>query len=130
MSAGFLNRARHLAAAAAGHPLVPEQMYVVWFCKTLGNWKALVSTDVIDGHYWEITHNGAKRETYVDAYVKTLNVAIPDPDPDPVADVVEDAADVWDGSIPPGGYVCFVCKTPTESEPCQEHQPIAYGRIL
>lgn len=55
-----------------------NEFYVVWFAKTLGNWKALVSTDLISGLYWEITHNGAKQETYVDAYVKLNNRAVPD----------------------------------------------------
>jgi hypothetical protein len=50
-----------------------EHFYVVWFAKTLGNWKALVSTDLISGQYWEVTHNGAKAETYVDHYVKAEN---------------------------------------------------------
>jgi hypothetical protein len=55
-----------------------KDFYVVWFAKTLGNWKALVSTDVISGQYWEVTHNGEKRETYVDHYVKRHNQAVPD----------------------------------------------------
>lgn len=29
---------------------------------------------------------------------------------------------VWDSSVPPGGYVCAGCGTPTETEPCPEHQ--------
>jgi hypothetical protein len=59
--------------------------YVVWFSKVLGNWKALVSTDLISGHYWEVTYNGVKQETYVDTYVKSNNVAIPDSDYAPVS---------------------------------------------
>lgn len=31
------------------------------------------------------------------------------------------AAEVWDGSVPPGGFVCSVCRTPVESEPCELH---------
>lgn len=45
-----------------------DDVYVVWFSKTLQNWKALVSTNVSDGQYYEITHNGDKNETYVDVY--------------------------------------------------------------
>lgn len=30
---------------------------------------------------------------------------------------------------PIGGFVCGECGTPTESEPCPEHQPIAYSKI-
>lgn len=56
----------------------PQHFYVVWFAKTLGNWKALVSTDIVDGLYWEITHNGAKQETYVDTYKKLQNHVVRD----------------------------------------------------
>jgi hypothetical protein len=38
----------------------------------------------------------------------------------------QDAPDVWDGSLPPGGYVCGGCGQPTESDPCREHQPRAW----
>lgn len=55
-----------------------ENVFIVWFCKTLQNWKALVSTTVSDGMYYEVTHNGDKQETYLDAYKKWENVRIPD----------------------------------------------------
>ena len=55
-----------------------EDLYVVWFAKTLQNWKAQVSTDVEDGLYWEVTYNGDKGETYVDLYRKYSNMVIPD----------------------------------------------------
>lgn len=54
-----------------------DDFYVVWFCKTLQNWKVLVSTDIEDDIYYEVTHNGVKDETYVDTYVKIDNVVIP-----------------------------------------------------
>lgn len=54
-----------------------EDVYVVWFSKTLQNWKALVSTTVMDGMYYEITHNGDKDETYVDVYKKWENFKVP-----------------------------------------------------
>ena len=57
-----------------------DEVYVVWSCKTLENWKALLSTTLPDGMYYEVTHNGAKRETYLDAYKKFHNVCIPDED--------------------------------------------------
>ena len=47
-----------------------DDVFVVWSCKTLQNNKALVSTTVSDGLYYEITHNGDKNETYVDVYKK------------------------------------------------------------
>jgi hypothetical protein len=51
-------------------------VYVVWFTKTLQNWKALVSTTLPDGMYYEITSNGDKKEAYLDAYKKFDNVVI------------------------------------------------------
>ena len=55
-----------------------DDVFVVWFAKTLQNWKALVSTTVSDGMYYEITHNGDKKETYVDAYKKWENFTVSD----------------------------------------------------
>lgn len=53
-----------------------DNVYIVWFSKTLQNWKALVSTDISDGMYYEITHNGDKNETYVDVYKKWENFTV------------------------------------------------------
>ena len=51
-------------------------IYIVWMCKTLQNHKALVSTDLHDGMYYELTYNGDKEELYLDAYKKFENVCI------------------------------------------------------
>ena len=53
-----------------------EDVYVVWFSKTLRNWKALVSTNVSDGMYYEVTYNGETQEIYLDAYKKWENMVI------------------------------------------------------
>ena len=53
-----------------------DDVFIVWFSKTLQNWKALVSTTISDGMYYEITHNGDKNETYLDAYKKWENKCI------------------------------------------------------
>lgn len=58
--------------------ITEKDVFIVWFCKTLQNWKALVSTTVSDGMYYEVTYNGDKRETYLDAYKKWENVRIAD----------------------------------------------------
>ena len=55
-----------------------EDTYAVWSCKTLQNWKALVSTTIPDARYYEVTHNGDKGETYIDAYKKFDNVCVKD----------------------------------------------------
>lgn len=59
-------------------PPVPYEfdVYVVWFAKTLQNWKALVSSTISDGRYFEVTHNGDKNETYIDVYEKRSNFVI------------------------------------------------------
>lgn len=54
-------------------PHVEYTTYVVWFSKTLQNWKALVSSTLPDGKYYEVTYNGDAGETYVDTYVKVDN---------------------------------------------------------
>ena len=53
-----------------------DDVYIVWFCKTLQNWKALLSTTLPDGMYYEVTYNGDKKEVYLDAYKKFDNQKI------------------------------------------------------
>lgn len=50
-----------------------SDVFVVWSCKTLQNNKALLSTTVSDGMYYELTYNGDKQELYLDAYKKWEN---------------------------------------------------------
>ena len=49
------------------------EVYVVWKCKALQNWKYLISSSLPDGMYYELTYNGDKREWYLDAYKKFEN---------------------------------------------------------
>ena len=53
--------------------MVPDDVYIVWSCKTLQNNKALASTVRLDGMYYEVTYNGDKNEIYLDAYKKFEN---------------------------------------------------------
>lgn len=53
-----------------------ENVFIVWFSKTLQNFKALISTTVSDGMYYEVTYNGDKKELYLDAYKKWENKCI------------------------------------------------------
>lgn len=50
------------------------EVYVVWNAYILGNMKALLSTTVEDGMYYEVTFNKAKNEIYLDAYKKFENI--------------------------------------------------------
>ncbi|EHG13786.1 hypothetical protein HMPREF9682_00776 [Streptococcus intermedius F0395] len=83
----MLEKAKTLASQEfsrlSGREIKAEDCFVVWFSKTLQNWKAFVSTNAISsnekcGDYAEITHNGDKKETYVDVYAKVSNRAIKD----------------------------------------------------
>lgn len=49
---------------------------VVWQCYILGNIKALLTTTLPDGMYYEVTYNGEKDEFYLDAYKKFDNKCI------------------------------------------------------
>ena len=55
---------------------VDFNIYIVWKCKILQNWKYLISTTLSDGMYYELTFNGDKQEWYLDAYKKFENVCI------------------------------------------------------
>lgn len=60
----------------------PEfEVFMVWKCKALQNWKYLLSSTLPDGMYYELTYNGDKSEWYLDAYKKFENVVIPEPVP-------------------------------------------------
>lgn len=56
--------------------ITERDVFIVWHCKTLQNSKALLSTTVSDGMYYEITYNGDKKEIYFDAYKKFENRCI------------------------------------------------------
>lgn len=53
-----------------------NQVYVVWLTKALQNNKALLSTMLPDGMYYEVTYNGDRNECYLDAYKKFENVLV------------------------------------------------------
>jgi len=56
--------------------ITTNDVYIVWACKTLQNNKAMLSTTISDGMYYEFTWNGDKNEGYLDAYKKWKNVLI------------------------------------------------------
>lgn len=56
--------------------ITSDNVFLVWECKVLQNNKALLSTTVSDGMYYEFTWNGDKGEGYLDAYKKWKNVLI------------------------------------------------------
>ena len=64
----------HDKTDAKGTDITKDDVFVVWSCKTLQNYKCLVSTTVSgDGIYAEYTYNGDKQELYEDVYKKVTN---------------------------------------------------------
>lgn len=59
-----------------GKEIGTEEVFVVWYCKTLQNAKALLSTKLFDGMYYELTYNGDKNELYLDVYKKFDNQCV------------------------------------------------------
>ena len=78
----FLNRCIDAVAAYTDEhldksdPKLEYKVFVVWYCKTLQNFKALLSTTLFDGMYYELTYNGDKDQIYLDAYKKFENRCI------------------------------------------------------
>lgn len=75
----YIKNAKSFAAKALSEvhkkPVSDNDVFIVWFCKTLQNWKALVSTRLFDtSDYVEVTFNGDDNETYVDVYSKNINI--------------------------------------------------------
>lgn len=48
-------------------------VFAVWYCKTLQNHKAILSTHYSDQRLFEFTYNGDKDEIYLDCYDKECN---------------------------------------------------------
>lgn len=58
------------------YPEPDFEVFIVWKCKALQNWKYLLSSTLFDGRYYELTYNGDKKEWYLDAYKKFENRVI------------------------------------------------------
>ena len=56
--------------------ITEDDVYVVWICKILQNNKALVSTTLFNGMYYEIIPFKINRDAAVDAYKKWENFVV------------------------------------------------------
>lgn len=57
----------------------PEfEVFIVSFTFILGGYKAMISSTLPDSRYYEVTYNAAKKEHYIDVYVKAENVKVGD----------------------------------------------------
>jgi len=78
----FLKLARQIAVnnynenKTGRSKLKADNVHIVWYSKTLSNWKAIIASPIVRNVLWEVTYNGYKKEAYVDAYKKTGNVKV------------------------------------------------------
>lgn len=56
--------------------ITTDKIYCVWMCRTLQNNKALFSTSLQDGKYYELTYNGDRHELYMACYIRHENVCV------------------------------------------------------
>ena len=56
--------------------MTSDDVFVVWYSKTLQNHKALLAYPGHDHRYYEFTYNGDKKEIYMDVYEKETNKKI------------------------------------------------------
>lgn len=76
----FINRAKEITKDYVLEDLnkgqdVPNfEVAVVWFGYVLGSQKALITTDIKDGMYYEVTYNASENEIYFDAYKRWKNI--------------------------------------------------------
>lgn len=70
------NQARSLWPLEDNPTFSRDEVYVVWFAYVLGYWKALCSTSLPDGRYYEVTFHKERGVAFVDTYVKTHNVEV------------------------------------------------------
>jgi hypothetical protein len=75
----YFNHQVEIGNTATKIGITVNDVFVVWFSKTLQNWKACLATTVPDGMYYELTFNGDKRELYLDAYKKIDNIVMRSP---------------------------------------------------
>ena len=78
----FLKRAENLVRdytiehMGKSDPKYSFDVFTVWSCRALQNSKALLSTTLPDGMYYEVTYSGDKHKFYLDAYKKFENRTI------------------------------------------------------
>jgi hypothetical protein len=51
-------------------------IFIVWKCKTIQNYKYLIGSSLPDHLYYELTYNGDKKEWYLDVYNKVQKKVI------------------------------------------------------
>ena len=65
-----------LSRANKGQEPPEFEVIPVWYCYILGGWKCLLTTDIKDGMYYEVTFDKERGHAYLDAYKRWENVDI------------------------------------------------------
>lgn len=55
----------------SSEPIPVFDVFIVWQCKVLQNWKFLIQSSLSEGIYYEVTYNGDTREWYLDVFRKS-----------------------------------------------------------
>lgn len=69
---------KRLVATDTHVTFAEDEVYVVSFHFILNGWKAMISTTLPDGMYYEVTYDPVKKQTYVDAYKRWDHVVVVD----------------------------------------------------
>lgn len=72
---GFVKR-YVLDHACKGQDEPEFEVIPVWYGYVLGYWKALLTTGIPDGMYYEVTFDKVRNHAYLDAYKRWENVDI------------------------------------------------------
>lgn len=82
-----------LHSPESGHPeCTPNDVFIVWYCKTLQNHKALASSPMSGDMYYEVTYNGNRDEIYIDVYRKSDALKVQVVREDDTSPIKEDSA--------------------------------------
>jgi hypothetical protein len=57
--------------------LTMDLVFITWFAKAPGSWKAVVCSSIVRGLLWEVAYNGELNEAYLDIYKRLNHVKIP-----------------------------------------------------
>lgn len=114
-----------------------NDVYIVTHAFILKNQKAMVSTTLKDGKYYEVTYNEAKSEMYVDQYVKVQNKTYKFPElmgkTEPVKNDEVNVQPLYGCPIPLSGPRIYTGAEPGDLGPFSTPKPRIYtnedGRI-
>ena len=65
---------RYYTELFGGNTISSDEIFLVWYCKTLQNHKALLGVTGRYGEYFEATYDGDKNKVYLDIYKKDKNI--------------------------------------------------------